>query len=168
MSTLLRYLLLPFRAPTLHILLLVSAYVGLDWSLSRGATPGQETIDGLSWAMECLQAVVVVVLCTIPDLLLRQVSSLMATSRVVSLVATLLIVTLVGIYILHIEMLADVLMLGCTVLLARLDMVRARVVPPPLVTVCLLILLVIGGASLGRLAGSGSLGPIFLPQAATR
>jgi hypothetical protein len=108
----------------------------------------------------------VVVLCTIPDLLLRQVSSLMATSRVVSLVATLLIVTLVGIYMLHLEMLADVLVLGCTVLLARLDMVRARVVPPPLVTVSLLALLVIGGASLGRLAGSGSLGPMFLPPGA--
>ena len=81
----------------------------MDWSLSRAAMPGQETIEGLSWAMECLQAGVVVVLCTIPDLLLRQVSSLMATSRVVSLVATLLIVTLVGIYMLHLEMLADVL-----------------------------------------------------------
>lgn len=162
MNSFLRYLLLPFRAPMLFILVLVSAYLGLDWSHSNAAMPGQETINGLTWTMECLQAAVVVVLCTIPDLLLRQVSSLMATSRVVSLVATLLIVTLVGIYMLHLEMLADVLVLGCTLLLARLDMVRARMVPPPLVSVFLLVLLVIGGASLGRLAGSGSLGPMFL------
>jgi hypothetical protein len=163
MSELLRYLLLPFRAPMLLILLLVSAYVGLDWSVSRSALPGHEAMDSLSWTMECLQAVVVVVLCTLPDLLLRQLSSLMATSRVVSLVATLLLVTLVGIYMLHLEMLANVLVLGCSVLLARLDMVRARLVPPPLVTVALLVLLVIGGASFGRLAGSGNFGPMLLP-----
>jgi len=119
MSELLRYLLLPFRAPMLLILLLVSAYVGLDWSVSRAALPGHEAMDGLAWTMECLQAVVVVVLCTLPDLLLRQLSSLMATSRVVSLVATLLLVTLVGIYMLHLEMLANVLVLGCSVLLAH-------------------------------------------------
>lgn len=166
MSTFLRYLLLPFRAPMLLILLLVSAYVGLDWSVSRQAMAGHEAIAGLAWGMECLQAVVVVVVCTLPDLLLGQLSSLMATSRVVSLVASLLIVTLVGIYMLHLEMLADVLVLGSSVLLARLDMVRARLVPPPLVTVLLLVLLVLGGASLGRLAGSGSLAPIFLPPGA--
>lgn len=163
MSELLRYLLLPFRAPMLLILVLVSAYVGLDWSVSRAALPGHEAMDSLAWTMECLQAVVVVVLCTLPDLLLRQLSSLMATSRVVSLVATLLLVTLVGIYMLHLEMLANVLVLGCSVLLARLDMVRARLVPPPLVTVALLVLLVIGGASFGKLAGSGNLGPMLLP-----
>lgn len=163
MSTFLRYLLLPFRAPMVLILLLVSAYVGLDWSVSRQAMAGKEVIDGLAWGMECLQAVVVVVLCTLPDLLLRQMSSLMASSRVVSLVASLLIVTLVGIYMLHLEMLADVLVLGSSVLLARLDMVRARVVPPPIVTMVLLLLLVLGGASFGRLAGTGSLGPLLLP-----
>jgi hypothetical protein len=90
-------------------------------------------------------------------------SSLMASSRVVSLVASLLIVTLVGIYMLHLEMLADVLVLGSSVLLARLDMVRARLVPPPMVTMVLLLLLVLGGASFGRLAGTGSLGPLLLP-----
>ena len=166
MSTFLRYLLLPFRAPMLLILLLVSAYVGLDWAVSRQAMPGQDAMDGLAWAMECLQAVVVVVVCTLPDLLLRQISSLMASSRVVSLVASLLIVTLAGIYMLHLEMLANVLVLGCGVLLARLDMVRARLVPPPLVTMVLLVVLVVGGASLGRLAGSGSLGPLLLPPGA--
>lgn len=163
MSTFLRYLLLPLRAPMLLILVVVSAYLGLDWSVTRPVLPGHETIDGLAWAMECLQAVVVVVVCTLPDLLLRQISSLMATSRVLSLVASLLIVTLLGLYMLHLEMLADVLILGSSVLLARLDMVRVRLVPSPIVTMLLLVVLVLGGATFGRLAGSGSLGPMLLP-----
>lgn len=163
MTTFLSYLLLPFRAPMLPILVLVSTYLGLDWSLSRQAAAGQATMDGLVWAMECLQAVGVVVLCTLPDLLLRQISSLMASSRVVSLVASLLLVTVLGIYMLHLQMLANVLILGSSVLLARLDMARVRLVPPPLITVLLLVVLVLGGASLGRLASAGALGPLLLP-----
>ncbi|MFN6340011.1 MAG: hypothetical protein ACK41W_14960 [Cyanobacteriota bacterium] len=163
MSTFLRYLFLPFRAPMLLILLLVSAYMGLDWSLTRPSPMAEGGVDNLVWAMECLQAVVVVVVCTLPDLLLRQVSSLMASSRVVSLVASLLLVTLLGIYLLHLEMLANVLILGSSVLLARLDMVRVRLVPPPFITLLVLALLVLGGATLGRLAGTGSLGPLLLP-----
>ncbi|MFN9547896.1 MAG: hypothetical protein ACK6AD_12680 [Cyanobacteriota bacterium] len=163
MSLFFRYLLLPFRAPMLPILVLVSAYMGLDWSLTRHPVEGQGAMEGLVWTMECLQTVVVVVVCTLPDLLLRQISTLMATSRVVSLVASLLIVTLLGIYMLHLQMLANVLILGSSVLLARLDMVRVRLVPPPGITVTLLVVLVLGGASLGRLAGAGSLGPLLLP-----
>ena len=163
MSTFFRYLLLPFRAPMLPILVLVSAYMGFDWSLNRTPMAGQGGMDTLVWTIECLQAVMVVVVCTLPDLLLSQISSLMATSRVVSLVASLLIVTLLGIYMLHLQMLANVLILGSSVLLARLDMVRVRLVPPPMITVTLLAVLVLGGATLGRLAGAGSLGPLLLP-----
>ena len=163
MSTFLRYLLLPFRAPMLPILVLVSAYMGFDWSLNSSPVESQGGMDALVWTIECLQAVVVVVVCTLPDLLLRQISSLMATSRVVSLVASLLIVTLLGIYMLHLQMLANVLILGSSVLLARLDMVRVRLVPPPMITVTLLSVLVLGGASLGRLAGAGRLAPLLLP-----
>ncbi len=162
MSAFLRYLLLPFRAPMLPILVLVSAYLGLDWSMGHPA-PGQPGMQALLWGMECVQAVLVVVVCTLPDLLLRQVSSLMAASRVVSLVFTLLIVISLGIYMLHLQMLANVLILGSSVLLARLDMVRVRLVPPPWVTVALLVVLVLGGASLGRLAALGGLGPLLLP-----
>ncbi|MEB3318520.1 MAG: hypothetical protein VKO39_10345 [Cyanobacteriota bacterium] len=163
MSTFLLYLLLPIRAPMLPILVLVSAYMGFDWSVNRTPLAVQGGMETLVWAIECLQSVVVVVVCTLPDLLLRQISSLMATSRVVSLVASLLIVTLLGIYMLHLQMLANVLILGSSVLLARLDMVRVRLVPPPWITVTLLVVLVLGGASLGRLAGSGGLGPLLLP-----
>jgi hypothetical protein len=163
MSTFLRYLLLPLRAPMLPILVLVSAYMGFDWSVNRTPLSGQVGMEMLVWVIECLQAVVVVVVCTLPDLLLRQISSLMATSRVVSLVASLLIVTLLGIYMLHLQMLANVLILGASVLLARLDLVRVRLVPPPWITVTLLVVLVLGGASLGRVAGAGGLGPLLLP-----
>jgi hypothetical protein len=163
MSTVVRYLLLPIRAPMLPVLVLVSAYLGFDWSLGQPSSASQGAMATLMWTMECLQAVVVVVVCTLPDLLLRQISSLMATSRVVSLVASLLIVSLLGLYMLHLQMLASVLILGSSVLLARLDMVRVRLVPPPLITVLLLVVLVLGGAFLGRLASAGALGPLLLP-----
>lgn len=162
MSDFLRYLLLPFRAPMLPILVLVSAYLGLDWRMGH-PNPAYSSVETLRWAMECLQAVMVVVVCTLPDLLLRQASMLMAASRVVSLVFSLLIVISLGIYMLHLQMLANVLILGSSVLLARLDMVRVRLVPPPVVTVLLLVVLVLGGATLGRLAGSGALSPLLLP-----
>jgi hypothetical protein len=161
MSTFLRYLLLPFRAPMLPILVVVSAYLGFDWSVNRPAGEEQASMELLVWTMECLQAVVVVVVCTLPDLLLRQISNQMATSRVVSLVGTLLFVTLLGIYMLHLQMLANVLILGSSVLLARLDMVRVRLVPPPMITVALLSVLVLGGATLGRLASVGALGTLL-------
>jgi hypothetical protein len=161
MSTFLRYLLLPFRAPMLPILVLVSAYLGFDWTVHRSPGENQASLELLVWTMECLQAVVVIVVCTLPDMLLRQISTLMATSRVVSLVATLLLVTLLGIYMLHLQMLANVLILGSSVMLARLDMVRVRLVPPPLVTVALLSVLVLGGATLGRLASLGALGTVL-------
>ncbi|MBM5816159.1 MAG: hypothetical protein FJ083_06090 [Cyanobacteria bacterium K_Offshore_surface_m2_239] len=163
MNAFLRYMLLPFRAPLLPILVLVSAYLGLDWTMGHSVVPGQAGMETLLWGMECLQAVLVVVVCTLPDLLLRQVSSLMAASRVVSLVFSLLIVISLGIYMLHLQMLTNVLILGSSVLLARLDMVRVRLVPPPWVAVLLLVVLVLGGASLGRLAGLGDLGPLLLP-----
>jgi hypothetical protein len=166
MSSFLRYLVLPFRAPMLLILLLVSAYLGFDWSLSPPAMATRESMADLVWAMESVQAVMVVVICTVPDLLLRQLSSMMASSRVVSLVAALLLVTVFGIYLLHLEMLANVLILGSSVLLARLDMVRVRLVPPPFLTVVLLVVLVLGGATLGRLAGTGALGPTLWPLGA--
>jgi hypothetical protein len=153
MSTALRYMLLPFQAPMLLVLLIVSAYLGFDWTVNRPSLPDQGMMEGLVWTMECLQAVVVVVVCTLPDLLLRQLSTLMATSRVVSLVATLLLVTLLGLYMLHLEMLANVLILSSSVLLARLDMVRVRRVPPPWVALVLLVVLVLGGAAFGRLLG---------------
>jgi hypothetical protein len=82
--------------------------------------------------------------------LLQQVSSLMAASRVMSLVITLLIVTVGGLYLLHLKVLANVLILACAVLLARLDLARVRIAPPPSLLTLGLGALVLVGASLGR------------------
>jgi hypothetical protein len=101
------------------------------------------------WWLECLQAIIVVVICSIPDLLLRQVSTLMISSRVLSLVITLLLVTMGGLYLLHLNVLANVLILASTVLLARLDLARIRIVNPPLLITTLLTLVVVSGMILG-------------------
>jgi hypothetical protein len=146
-----RLLLVPLQAPMVLVLLAVSTYLGMHLSLplDHGAS-GLASLAELMWSAECLQALVVVVVCTIPDLLLRQISAMMAASRVVSLVLTLLLVTMGGLYLLHMEVLANVMILGSAVLLARLDLVRIRVVPPPLQMLAILSILVLGGLSLGR------------------
>jgi len=152
MTTLLSLILLPLRAPMLLLLLLVSTYLGLHWSRPGSwADAGMSGVTDLIWSAECLQALVVVVVCTMPDLLLRRISTIMAASRVASLVITLLLVVTGGLYLLHLEVLSNVLILSSSVLLARLDLVRLRVVPPPFVMTVVLTLLVLGGISLGRM-----------------
>lgn len=139
----LRLVVLPLRAPLLLLLVAISIYEGMHWSSS----PAQLSIE---WLLECLQALLVVLICTMPELLLQRVSSVMAASRVMSLVITLLIVTVGGLYLLHLKMLANVLILASAVLLARLDLARIRVAPPPLVLSVALTGVVLGGAVLGR------------------
>jgi len=158
MRSFLRLLMLPLQAPMLLLLLAVSTYLGLHWS--RPLVQDETKLDALGtlvWSAECLQALVVVVICTMPLILLRQVSSLMATSRVLSLVMTLLLVTVGGLYLLHLEVLANVLILGSAVMLARLDLVRIQVVPPPLVMAVVFSVLVLGGASFGRVLANNAL-----------
>jgi hypothetical protein len=152
MRDLFRLMLLPIQAPMLLVLVGVSTYMGMHWSRAIDSSGSQvQELATLVWSAECLQALLIVVVCTMPDLLLRQVSTLMAASRVVSLVVTLLAVTIGGLYLLHLNVLANVLILGSAVLLARLDLLRVRVVPPPLVLAGVLTLLVLGGANFGRM-----------------
>ena len=152
MTTVLSLILLPLRAPTLLLLLLISVYLGLHWSRPGSwADAGLSGVTDLIWSAECLHALLVVVVCTVPDLLLRRVASMMAASRVISLVLTLLLVTIGGLYLLHLDVLSNVLILASSVLLARLDLVRLRVVPPPFVMTLVLSVLVLGGISLGRM-----------------
>jgi hypothetical protein len=147
----LRLLLLPLQAPMLLLLVAVSTYLGMHWSQPLDREGSQvSALATLIWSAECLQALVVVVLCTMPEVFLRQLSVLMATSRVVTLVGTLLVVTVGGLYLLHLDVLANVVILACSVLLARLDLLRIRVAPPGLHMALVLGLLVLGGASLGR------------------
>lgn len=115
------------------------------------------SLASVFWSIDCLHAVLVVFVCTMPELLLERVSSLMAASRVVSLVMTLLIVTVGGLYLLHLNVLANVLILASAVLLARLDLLRVRLKPPPLLLAITLSAVVLLGAGLGRALSSGAL-----------
>ncbi len=144
----LRALLLPLRAPMLLLLAAIAVFEGLHWS--QPAEPGAVGVGSLIWSIDCLHALLVVLVCTMPDQLLRWVSGLMAASRVMSLVFSLLIVTVGGLYLLHLKVLANVLILASGVLLARLDLARIRVVPSPLVQATGFTLLVLVGAGLGR------------------
>jgi len=144
-------LLLPLRAPLLLVLFAISIYLGVHWSFTSQQAPlAQGVLAEVFWSIDCLHAVLVVVICTMPDLLLQQVSNLMAVSRVISLVMTLLIVTVGGLYLLHLNVLANVLILGSSVLLARLDLLRQRSLPPPFLAALLFSLIVLVGAALGR------------------
>ncbi|MEB3202769.1 MAG: hypothetical protein VKK05_08160 [Synechococcus sp.] len=154
----LRLVLLPLRAPMLLVLAAIAVYEGLHWSqpLEGAAASDMGQLSSLFWSLDCLHALLVVVVCTMPDLLLQHISSVMAASRVMSLVITLLIVTVGGLYVLHLKVLANVLILGTTVLLARLDLARVRVAPPPLLLATALCVLVLSGAAFGRWLASGA------------
>jgi hypothetical protein len=155
LKAVLGFSLLPLRAPLLLALLAVSVYLGLHWSIN---TAPSSTLSGfwanapqLYWSAEAFQAITVVVICTMPDLLLRQLSAVMAASRVMTLLLTLLLVTVAGLYLLKLSALADVVILAAAVLLARLDLARIRVVPPPLLASVALSAYVMVGVWLGRL-----------------
>ncbi|MBM5799829.1 MAG: hypothetical protein FJ077_03105 [Cyanobacteria bacterium K_DeepCast_35m_m2_023] len=155
---LLELLLLPLRAPLLLLLFGISTYLGIHWSFTQGQpTETTELLGRLFWSIDCLHAVLVVFICTMPELLLRRVSALMAASRVVSLVISLLIVTVGGLYMLHLNVLANVLILASGVLLARLDLLRAKRMPPPWIAAVALSVLVLFGAALGRHLAMNSL-----------
>lgn len=134
--TLQALLLLPLRAPALLLLAITSLYLGIHWSAEMQASISSAVqlplLSDFFLPMQFLQAIAVVLVCTMPNLLMREVSALMAISRVVSLVVTLLLVITGGLYLLHLSVLANVLILATSVLLARLDMARVRVVPHPL------------------------------------
>lgn len=152
-------LLLPLRAPMLLVLLLVSAYLGLHWTdvapgLAAAGVSGGEAPPLLAgmlfWPLQCLQAVCVVLLCTMPDLLLRELSVLMASSKALTLVVTLLSVITGGLYLLHLAVFSEVLVLASAVLLARLDLARLRLAPAPQLAALAISLWVLLGIAIGR------------------
>ena len=87
----------------------------------------------------------------VQHLLLRQVSLLMASNRVMTLVVTLLVVITGGIYLLKLNVLTDVLILASAVLLARLDLIRIGVLPAAGICLLLIGLVVFGGIVAGTL-----------------
>ena len=117
MKALLRLLLLPLQAPMLLLLLALSVYLGLHWGqpMERDGLP-ITPMGSAIWSAECAQALLVVVLCCMPDLLVRRFTALLASSKVVTLVATLLLVTVGGLYLLHLEVLSNVLILALSLI----------------------------------------------------
>jgi hypothetical protein len=147
---LLRYALLPVRAPMVLLLFGVSTYLGSRWSHTLDPQVfGNGLYRNLLLSVECLQALLVVVVCNIPDILMHQLSTMMAYSRVVSLVGTLLLVIAGGLYLLHLSVFSSVLILACSVLLVRLDLVRADMVPPRLMVILILGMVVMLGIFFG-------------------
>jgi len=154
---LLRLLVLPLRAPMLLVLLLVCIYQGLHWADVARQVANMPAVVGegailreLFWPLQCAQAVLVVLLCTMPDLLLRELSLMMSSSKALTLVVTLLVVITGGLYLMHLSVFAEVLVLACAVLLARLDLTRLRIVPPAWLAVTSLSLLVLAGVWIGK------------------
>lgn len=120
----------------LLVLLGVSLALGNHWTLQQVQLGSdQRAAPLLVWPLELLQVMVVVIVCTMPDLLMRRVSLLMASSRVVTLVVSLLVVVTCGLILMRTNLLMNVLILASAVLLARLDLARIGVVPPPLLTI---------------------------------
>jgi len=144
----LRVLLLPLRAPMLLLLAAIAVYEGAHWTNPVGLR--DSGVGSLLWSIDCLHALLVVLVCTMSGQLLRWVSVRMAASRLMSLAVCLLIVTLGGLYLLRLQVLANVLILASAVLLARLDLARIRVAPPALVQAVGFSLLVLLGAGVGR------------------
>jgi hypothetical protein len=147
-------LVLPLRAPALLLLALACLYLGVHWSAEMQASISSAVqlplLSDFYLPMQFVQAIAVVLVCTMPNLLMREVSAVMAISRVVSLVVTLLLVITGGLYLLHLSVLANVLILASSVLLARLDLARVRVVPHPLVAFISLCLWCLAMMAAGR------------------
>ena len=148
---LLRLLSLPVRAPFLTLLFCVAVVVGNHghlvqplFSNARGISPA------MFWSLELLQVFTVVVVCTIPSLVMRQFSLLMAYSRFMTLMVNLLVVVTVGIYVLFLNLLSDLLVLASAVLLARLDIARIGISLRPSTSVLLMAIIVFTGIGLGH------------------
>ena len=146
-----RWFSLPLRAPLLIVLFGVSAVMGHQWTL---LSPRFSASSGLPlpllFGLEVLQLLLVLILCTMPDLLMRRVSLLMASSRSMTLLVTLLVVVGAGIYLLRLNVLTDVLIIASALLLARLDLVRIGLDATPMTSILLLGTLLFGGVVLGH------------------
>ena len=106
----LRFLVLPLRAPLLLLLFGVAVVMGNHWTLLQLHLENTRNISAeLFWTVEVTQVLAVVVICTMPELLMRRLSLVMASSRVMTLLVTLLMVIVLGIYLLRLNLLSDLL-----------------------------------------------------------
>ena len=161
---LMRWLSLPLRAPLLILLFGVSAVMGHQWTL---LAPRFSASSGLPLSMlfglEVVQLLLVLILCTMPDLLMRRISMLMASSRSMTLLVTLLLVVGAGIYLLRLNVLSDMLIIASALLLARLDLVRVGLDATPVTSILLLGSLLFGGVVFGHFLPHPSFVVVTLP-----
>ena len=161
---LMRWFSLPLRAPLLILLFGVSAVMGHQWTL---LAPRFSASSGLPLSMlfglEVLQLLLVLILCTMPDLLMRRISMLMASSRSMTLLVTLLLVVGAGIYLLRLNVLSDMLIIASALLLARLDLVRVGLDATPVTSILLLGSLLFGGVVFGHFLPHPSFVVVTLP-----
>lgn len=136
LSGLLRLLVLPLRAPMLTLLVVIATYEGMQWTRPL--------------LMESLGDILVVTLCTMPDRLLESLNRMIGRSQVVGLIFSLLLLTVGWMFLLYLKVLPNVLILGCAVLLARLDLLRLRMAPGPLPLTMALSLVVLTAAGFGH------------------
>ena len=161
---LMRWLSLPLRAPLLILLFGVSAVMGHQWTLF---SPRFSASSGLPlpmlFGLEVVQLLLVLILCTMPDLLMRRISMLMASSRSMTLLVTLLLVVGAGIYLLRLNVLSDMLIIASALLLARLDLVRVGLDATPVTSILLLGSLLFGGVVFGHFLPHPSFVVVTLP-----
>jgi hypothetical protein len=117
----------------ISLLGLISFYLGVHWGFEqdgiRGGGIDATMVDEAFWIFNLAQVFVITLFCTLPDLVLRQLSLFMAASKVLTLVLTLLLVVVGGMYLLYLPGFSDFLVLASALLLARLDLVRLRIWP---------------------------------------
>ena len=161
---LMRWFSLPLRAPLLILLFGVSAVMGHQWTL---LAPRFSSSSGLPlpmlFGLEVVQLFLVLILCTMPDLLMRRISMLMASSRSMTLLVTLLLVVGAGIYLLRLNVLSDMLIIASALLLARLDLVRVGLDATPVTSILLLGSLLFGGVVFGHFLPHPSFVVVTLP-----
>ncbi len=142
---------LPLRAPMFSVLFVVAVVMGHQWSMAQMQLLHSPTISlELLIAAELFQLVAVLVICTMPELLMQRISMVMASSRVMTLLVTLLSVIVLGIYLLRLNLLSELLILASALLLARLDLVRLGVMTSPQRSLLLLGFVLVAGIGLGH------------------
>ncbi len=72
------------------------AHWGLLQEDIRSSVADQSLVDEAYWVLSLSQVVIVVSFCTLPELVLRQISLFMAASKALTLVVTLLVVVVGG------------------------------------------------------------------------
>ena len=112
---------------------LISFYLGVHWGFEQDVLRGNgidaTMVDEAYWVFNLAQVFVITLFCTLPDLVLRQLSLFMAASKVLTLVLTLFLVVVGGMYLLYLPGFSELLVLASALLLARLDLVRLRIWP---------------------------------------